>query len=391
MHTTDFIYFKSKAIDYGRFWQGGAKIENLPEMSGRRWQERADAGLPELIIQDSVGTIPESAPIPKPIPIPIPTFSQREIEEVRTAISRGVIDALTAIMSNDKTTLTGVWYPADLDRFFQESGEVMPEDYWTGHADTAFFTKIGTCTFELKEGKSASDAIEALLRGPSVLDCGNATQLAYYKALLDVLGKDKFNELFSEEIFKLTITQRGITDSQSPISYFADFTEAAKTGATGVLGNRPLAIGEECHFKGVPFYGNKHPAGFGGGWNVVYVGNNTSGEQLFVAHGFVKPMTEREINCLLVERYNRDRTPQDERLIETANKPSLYDKRVNPFLEVSYTIRLLAPDTAVGGFLADSCKGLRAEAILLAKTREVDLSFKISLVQAKIDRSRRAA
>lgn len=328
----------------------------------------------------------QTLPIPSSLPREesIPPFSQEEIAEVQTAISCGVKDALTAIMTNEKTALTGVWYPTDLDRFLKESGEVMPEDYWTGHADTELFNKTGRFTFELKEGKPASDAIEALLAGPSVLDCGNATQLAYYKTLLGMLGQDKFNKLFSGEIFKLKITQKGITDYQSPISLFADYSEASKTQARGSLGNRPLSIGEECHFKGIRFYGNKHPAGFGGGWNVVYVGNSTADEQLFIAHGFTKPMTEREIYRLLVEAYNLDRTLQDELFIEVAKDPSLYDKSVNRFLRTQYTIPLTNSDTAVDGFLVGSCRGLRAEPILLAKKRPVDLALKLSLLEASI-------
>lgn len=31
----------------------------------------------------------------------------------------------------------------------------------------------------------------------------------------------------------------------------------------GVIGKRPLKIGEECHFGGIIWYGNKHPGEFG--------------------------------------------------------------------------------------------------------------------------------
>jgi len=129
----------------------------------------------------------------------------------------------------------------------------------------------------------------------------------------------------------------------------------------------PLNIGEECHFKGVEWYANKHPAGFAGGWNVVCIGENENNEQLFVAHGFDTPKTEREINKLLVELYNRERTPEEEEFILQENKPHLYEKRTNNFLKHFYTVPVMIADQIVQGFLVDSCRELNPELVLLAR------------------------
>ncbi|MGD2168841.1 MAG: hypothetical protein PVI40_01200 [Chlamydiota bacterium] len=323
----------------------------------------------------------ERASLPQAFSLSAPAFKEEEIKEVQEALSKSVIDTLIGIMSNDKTELTGIWYPTSLNIFLQKAGKTMPPDYWMGYANTEYFSKTGDFTFELKEGKLPSDAIEALLNGPSVLDCGNATQLAYYKAILDIVGPNKFNELFSGKYFTLKITQHGITDSNSHIACLADYTEAAKARVVGTLGHRPITIGEECHFEGVKFYANKHPVGAGGGWNVIYVGNDQNGEQLFASHGLEKPITEREINRLLVEAYNQERTEGDERFIKQANDPTLYDRDVNSFLKTQYTIPLETADSAVGGFLSNSCRRLLPKSILALKAQSIDPELILGIIE----------
>ncbi|MCB1111322.1 MAG: hypothetical protein H7A37_10345 [Chlamydiales bacterium] len=313
-------------------------------------------------------------------------FNKKDIEEVQRAIINGVTNALTTIMSKDKSTLSGVWYPGDLHHFLESTGEAMPEDYWTGHADTRYFEKCGIYTFQLIRGRNASDAIEALFSGVSVLDCGNAIQLAYYNTLLEIIGKHKFDALFSGDFSRLTITQLGITDLLSPISYFADFTDAAWRNETGAIGKRPINVGEECHFKGIHFYANKHPRGCGSGWNVVYIGDNSSGEQLFIGHGFDHPLTEREINRLLVDLYNLERTEMDKRFIDKANIPDRYDKHVNVFLKSQYTVSIEQSDSAVEGFIVGTCKGLLPIPILLARTRPADCNLQAALAHIKRER-----
>jgi len=164
---------------------------------------------------------------------------EKEVSAVRSALSNGVTDALIKIMSNKRLEFKGVWYPSDLKTYFSEKQDEMPSDYWSGYANTEYFEKTGRFTFKLKEGISASKAIDALIDGPSVLDCGNATQLAYYKAILGVIGSEKFDKFFAEDSFRLKITQNGITDKDAPILYFVDVTDATKKHLKDEIGNRP--------------------------------------------------------------------------------------------------------------------------------------------------------
>ncbi len=312
------------------------------------------------------------------------SISKEKVSAVESSLSKAVISALTSIMTNTKKEFSGVWYPTDLKKFFSENSKEMPVEYWTGYASEDYFNKKGVFTFMLKDGKSPSEAVNTLIIGPSVLDCGNTTQLAYYKAILDVVGSEKFDVLFSDETFKLTITQNGITDSKSPISYFSDYTSASKKQLSGYIGKRPLKIGEECHFEVIKFYGNKHPTGFAGGWNVVYVGNNELDEQLFVAHGFESPMTEKEINKLLVELYNRERTPEEEDYIRENPNPHAYDRHLNFYLKNYYTVPLELEDEMFDGFLVGSCRGLRSELVSRVLEEEIDEKFHQTLICEKL-------
>ena len=242
-------------------------------------------------------------------------------------------------------------------------------------------------TFKLKDGEKASEALLSFFKGPTLADCGNATMACYYKCILDIIGEEKFDQLFSSKSSALTISQKGIADSKTPIYYLADFSEAAKQGKEGVLGKRHLQIGEECHFDGIIWYGNKHPEGFGGGWNVIYMGDDKEGNQLFVAHGFEKPLTEIEINQKFIEFYNQERTSQDEQDAVRINKPEVYDKNINDDLKDHYTVSEEEveknPSKFLKGFLAGSGRSLKATELIKLKNSMNILESMVKLIHKK--------
>lgn len=157
---------------------------------------------------------------------------------------------------------------------------------------------------------------------------------------------------------------------------------------TGVLGKRPLQIGDECHFGGVIWYGNKHPEGFGGGWNVIYIGDDKAGNQLFTAHGFEEPLTENEINQKSVELYNRERTHQDNQRVTQEKKPELYGQKTNCYLMTHYTISKREVrenrDKFIKGFVAGSIRGLQATALVGLKNSKNIAEFMVKLLDRKI-------
>ncbi len=331
---------------------------------------------------------------PKPLPFTAlrsvdleEPVSQEEVASMTKAISYGVITAMGQFFNKHELADGGIWFPNDYRKHLRderkhlidEIDSEMDQSLSTGYAKDEFFEKTGRFTFKLREGKKASEALMSFLNGPTVADCGNATTACYYKCILDIIGEDKFNQAFgSDSGAPLIIGGHGITGDGGPISFLADFTEASKQGIEGVFGKRPLQIGDECHFDGVFWYGNKHPEGCGGGWNVIYIGDDADGNQLFTSHGFKKPLTEREINQQFIELYNRERTPQDDIHVIAARNPRLYDREINRFLKDSYTI---SPEEAerdpkrfIKGFLIGSIRNINAkELVKLNKTKNVSL------------------
>lgn len=315
-------------------------------------------------------------------------LDKEEVTLMEKSISEGVINAMSQFLNKHEMT-KGIWYPDDYRKYLMDKFDTeMDESFYTGFANEKFFEKTGRFTFKLKDGEKASEALLSFLEGPTVADCGNATMACYYKCILDIIGKDKFDNLFNSKPFTLTIGQQGIADKTSPISYLAEYTKAAHKMTTGVLGKRPLEIGQECHFGGVIWYGNKHPEGFAGGWNVIYIGNNKEGQQLFMAHGFEKPLTENEINQELVELYNRERTPQDEQSIIQAQKPKLYDRETNKYLVSHYIISDKeieeTPSKFIKGFLANSIRGLKIDELIMLKNAKNIDQFKLKLMTKKV-------
>ena len=242
-----------------------------------------------------------------------PSASFRDIEEMRTDISLGIINAANQFLNPGESGL-GMCYPEESisDQIDKWEGEI-PKSFFNGHADEDFFELTSPFSFKLKEGKSPSDAILSFLKGPTSVDCWNAILACYHKCILDILGKDKFDQIFTD----LAISR---TDGSATFAYLCEVT-------TPDSATKPLEIGEFCHFRGVKGYLNKHPMGNLAGENVVYVGENRRGHPLFRGFGFKNPLTQAEINERFIEGYN-----QEGHLVDTID-PEEAKKNPSAFLE----------------------------------------------------------
>lgn len=303
-----------------------------------------------------------------------PSISNDERAAMELSICLSVNKTMEQIRDS-RAIAEGIWHPDEyrdftIDSFNSEKGNYYP----TGYADGKFWEITERNVFRLQPGIKPSEALQKFLEGPTVADCGVTTAVCYYKWICDYLGEEKFDKIFGSEPFALTIAPYGILDLRSPISYLADFTEASKKFEKGELGKRPLKIGEECHFKGVNWYSSKHPLGSANGWNVIYIGDNSKGNQLFMGLGFEKPLTESEIYQKCINCYNKERAPQDEEYIAQAKEPQLFDKELNESLNAHYTISDaemgLNLDKFIGGFLTGSGKGFLLERLIELKNSE---------------------
>ena len=99
---------------------------------------------------------------------------------------------------NKHNLIKGMWYPDDYRAYLLSEFNIeMDEAFSTGYADKKLFEKIDDFTFKLRKGKSAAVAIKRFLRGPTVADSLNVIMACYYKCVLDIIGKSKFDTLFS--------------------------------------------------------------------------------------------------------------------------------------------------------------------------------------------------
>ncbi|MDF2549600.1 MAG: hypothetical protein K0S07_667 [Chlamydiales bacterium] len=297
--------------------------------------------------------------------------SEQEIEKLENELSQGVIRAMEQFFNrHDKGR--GIWYPDDYASHLKdEEGKEMDPSFFSGFADEAFFEKADSFTFHLKEGKKASDALLSFLQGPTIADCGNAIQACYYKCILDVISKERFDLLFSDHpcSARFLISQQisAIHPLKSLVCPAIDSLE----NPMGVLGQRPLQIGDVGYFGGVKWYHNKHLKGFAGGWNTIYIGDDKEQNQLFIAHGFAKPQTEKEIQQQFLALYNQERTPQEKARIAEAKNPQLHDPKVNFYLKFHETIPLeiveIRPEAFLKGFIPEDCVKIDAKKLLAAK------------------------
>ena len=222
--------------------------------------------------------------------------------EVR--IGQEVVQAMQEIMQGN------FYYSEDFQKT-DEAQELFPKgfkEYETGYLNSEYFTKIEPYQFTLKPDKKPSEALRKIFKGPTIIDCGMATSIAFYKAILEILG----DQLFDQYYFTTPLTPLDISITPLRVNsislHFARISSACTENDSGTLGNRPLKPGDFCSFGGVPIYKLKHPNGPYGGYNVIYAGLNEQGQQTFLGHGFKKPLTEQEIYDLFLTEYNRKKT-----------------------------------------------------------------------------------
>ena len=293
-------------------------------------------------------------------------ITENQIQGMERAIATSLVHTIKEFFGEHKL-MKGVWSPKDYSKYLMDKFEVeMDPSFFTGFANPDYFKKTAPFTFKLQERKKASEAILSFLHGPTVANSTNVVTVCYYKCILDILGEGKFDDLFRQGFgLSHTLDQNGITDGFSPISLLSEIKKSSIENKEGVLGKRPLQIGQSCCFGGVDYYLTKHPAGLRARLTVIYIGDNEQAEQLFFTPGFQKPLTEKEINQKFIELYNEERTAEDEKFIANVNHIPSYHIEKNQNLRKYYTIsEAIDPTHLVRGYIVDSVKGLNPKRLI---------------------------
>ena len=212
---------------------------------------------------------------------------------------------------------SGIYYSEDYINIHSISNYEF--DKLNGISNDRVFESTWKCNFMSKPYILPSDALNLFIIGPTFADCGNVIQICIYKYIYDLVGKDKFNQLFGKEINRLLITPH-LFDPLTTIYNDGSYSSIDPIKATG----NPLLIlfdkitdldisqlqhGDIIHIKGVEKYQFKHLAGFAPGWNLICVKDGTTTK--FIGFGpiqFQQPLTYAEIKTILIQEYNKNQS-----------------------------------------------------------------------------------
>jgi hypothetical protein len=142
-------------------------------------------------------------------------------------------------------------------------------------------------------------ALAQFFHGPTTTECGALMQAAVYKALLKMVGKERFNREFSAPNGELRL---------SPVFFDSRRTDPVTGNPLQELfmqvSRSDVAPGDICYVGGVSSYEDKHPIGSGSGEHAVCVGRNQRGENIFDGFGLAYPVTLQEFDGSLTYIYN---------------------------------------------------------------------------------------
>ncbi|MDP1602561.1 MAG: hypothetical protein Q8M03_04785 [Legionella sp.] len=176
------------------------------------------------------------------------------------------------------------------------------------------------------KGSEPAQALDQLVKGPAIIDCGMFTQLSLWFGIRYVLGNERFNQYFGRAPFFITqLVYDNIKSSSKPYSgnplySFLSTKEAAITPSVTLK-----------HIANTPLYPLKHPGGAANGHNCIIIDGQY---YIFDPHlGVMGGITESQILELLREAFNEARTVYED------NRLSLYAKtpqESHPWLRQTY-------------------------------------------------------
>ncbi|OGT46752.1 MAG: hypothetical protein A3E83_03615 [Gammaproteobacteria bacterium RIFCSPHIGHO2_12_FULL_41_20] len=170
--------------------------------------------------------------------------------------------------------------------------------------------------FQANENILPHQALAAFFHGPTFADCGSVLQACVYRAIEEMLGSDTFNRLFGNALSRFVITpilyreipvqmeypdvsQKNRLHGGNPLYFLFDSIDTPT--------EKDIVPGDILYIKGIEKYPYKHPAGTENGENVICIGRNPAGENLYLGFGpvtFPQPLTYAEIRVKLIHAYN---------------------------------------------------------------------------------------
>lgn len=186
------------------------------------------------------------------------------------------------------------------------------------------------------KGQEPAQALDELLKGPTIVDCGMFVQLALWFGIRHMLGNQKFNTCFGQQPFFITqFNYDKIMDADKPYS---------GTPLYSFLSTREHAVTPSIkvkHFRNSEHYCYKHPGENAGGQNCI---GEVEAERYYVfGPGNTKSLSESEILEDLRLAFNAPPTEIDEACLALyAQNPKQFYLRSNKtYEEVSEFVKKL--------------------------------------------------
>lgn len=199
--------------------------------------------------------------------------------------------------------------------------------YDPGYLDPTYWEKQGPLRFTVKKplpaGKQASDAIEAIFApgAGTELECNSMLVAIQYRAMLEALGEEAFNEKFpnGDWIFISPHHRAPRGESDHPLRDMKLYEQVA------IASSADLLPGDLVYFKNVPDYLDKHPDGAWAGEHALYLGGGR-----FRGFG-IDEGDEEGVKRELLAQYNRGLPAEEQKTLDDV--PGLPDYVRRPVIE----------------------------------------------------------
>lgn len=212
--------------------------------------------------------------------------------------------------------LVKLWNAEHLDHEPVKASQIttLAPSSWDSTLQDGFITLI-------YKGQQPAQALDELVKGPAVIDCGMFTQLCLWFGIRYMLGNERFNQCFGRAPFFITQNvYKSIENSNTPYSGNPLFS---------FLSNKITEVPSVTvkHLTNTPLYPLKHPGGNYGGENCIVIDNQY---YIFDPHlGSTHGITEASVLNLLRDAFNEDRKPYDiERLSLYAATPEEFHPKL---------------------------------------------------------------
>jgi hypothetical protein len=174
-------------------------------------------------------------------------------------------------------------------------------------------------------GQQPAEALDQLVMGPTVIDCGMFTQLSLWFGIRYVLGNERFNQCFGRAPFFITqIVYNEIENSNQPYtgnplySFLSNNKERSVSPSVTVK-----------HITNTSLYPLKHPGGNYGGDNCILIGKQYYIFDPHLEDKDVQGISESAVLNLLRHAFNEERLQYDiDRLSLYASSPEEFHPKL---------------------------------------------------------------